>query len=150
MAGLLRGLPPAGVALAEAKYMQVQGAEFRLLLHVLNARIDTARREGWFGKAVRDLLEDMCVIAVHEVVTPPRCKTCKGVGFARSRLCTSCNGSGFKYSSGRSLAQALRLPHESFRVMWRRRYEDVFNYVSDIDAQINRAVARNNWDVMIN
>lgn len=149
MAGLLKGLPPIAVALAEAKYLQVMGAERRLYLHVLKERVETARREGWYGQAVFDVVESMCVIAVNEVVKPPRCKSCNGVGFAKARLCSTCHGSGFRYSSGRSLAQALQMPHESFRVLWRRRYDNVFNYVSDIDTQINRAVARNNWDAMV-
>lgn len=143
IAGLLSGLNEIQTALVYAKHVGDLSAERKLWAFVYQWAAGKALREQWQVMRGRQTIANMCYLAVFEVVRPNRCRACKGSGIIKAKPCSCCNGSGTHVLSGRTIAQAIGIDESNYRRTWEARYKCVYDYVRNIDCDVNRAVKLN-------
>lgn len=140
LAGLLAGLDKPAMNLALAKYALDINAERNLIAHVQVRAVGIAVRENWLIIKGRPTVVNMSALAVFESVRPNRCGRCSGRGFVAHRLCSNCNGSGFKALSGRKVAEIIGVEDNDYKRKWRQRYQGLINYVQGLDSSVNRVL----------
>lgn len=140
LAGLLAGLDKPAMNLALAKYALDIVAERNLIAHVRVRAAGIAVREDWHIVRGRPTVVNMSALAVFESVRPNRCGRCSGRGFVAHRLCSNCNGSGFKALSGRKVAEVIGVEDSDYKRKWRPRYEGLIDYVRALDSSVNIAL----------
>lgn len=140
IAGLLSGLNAIQTALTYAKHVGDLSAERKLWAMVYEWVVGKALRDGWQVVRGRPTLANMSYLAVFEVVRPNRCPKCNGCGIVKAKACQGCNGSGYKPLSNRTIAKAIGVDESNYRRVWCGRYQSVYEYVRDIDCDVNRAV----------
>lgn len=141
LAGLLSGLDRTAMNLALAKYAGDLGAERMLIANIRVWAAGIAVRESWKIVKGRPCVANMAALAVFDVVRHNRCCRCSGRGVMSNRVCTGCNGSGYRPLTGRKLAEAIGIDEATYRKQWRVRYEYCLDYVQNIDSEVNRAVS---------
>lgn len=140
LSALLAGLSSVAMNLALSKYGLDESAERMLIAQVRTWAAGVAVAESWHVVRGRPTVMNMAALAVFEVVRPNVCFHCLGVGFAKSKTCSCCDGRGFKVLSGRFIAQAIEVSETSYRDTWKARYDKVIAYVQDVDADVNRSL----------
>ena len=140
LAGLLSGLSCTAMNLALAKYAGDLDAERSLIAQVRVWAAGMAIREHWAIVRGRPTVVNMAALSVFEVVRPNRCPQCQGRGVENVRICSCCDGTGYKALSGRVVADAIGVAETSYRDVWRGRYEQCIRHVQDIDGQVNRVI----------
>lgn len=147
VAGFLAGLSRGPMLLALAKYMQDAEALRKLVIEHQAWLVNLAMADGWLVDGVADR---MAGLSVSEVVDD-KCPRCHGTRFIRAKACTSCDGTGFRRVSGRSIAGWLGVSETSYRRVWSGRYQQAVERLRGFDVDINRAVSRSVWsDVLKN
>lgn len=150
MAGFLAGLSRPAMLMAQAKYMQDSDSTIRLYGYVKTWVNGVNNHERWGCNPEDDKrLSGLASLSLIEVVSPHRCGKCRGVGFKGAKVCTSCNGSGFKPLSQMAMAQSLAVPETTFRRVWFPRFNRCVEWVRGLDAEVNRAVARATWQAVL-
>ncbi|MGZ8933477.1 MAG: hypothetical protein ACXW04_01130 [Methylobacter sp.] len=147
LAGLLAGLDKASMNYALAKYALDQDAERMLIAHVRVWAAGVAVRESWQIVKGRPIVSNMAALAVFESVRPNRCCRCEGRGVVSNRVCLVCNGSGYKALSGRKVAEAISVDECSYRRLWKQRYDQIYTYVTGLDASINNSLHRSDREI---
>jgi hypothetical protein len=142
LAGLLSGLSSAQMHYALAKWALDQDAECNLLAHVRVWLADIAVREQWKVVKGKPTICNMAAIAVFEAIRPNRCGLCRGRLYVSNKVCPSCSGSGYRYLSGREIADAMSIDQSNFSRTWQSRYERVFKYLQDIDCEVKYTLGK--------
>jgi hypothetical protein len=140
IAGLLSGLNKAAMNLALAKYALDLDAERGLIAHVRCYAAGLAVKEKWHIVKGRPVLCNMAALAVFEAVRPNRCVRCSGRGMLGHRVCISCNGTGYKALSGRQVAEGIGVDEQSFRRVWRARFDGLYSYLHGIESEVSRVL----------
>jgi hypothetical protein len=140
LAGLLVGLSVPAMSLALAKYALCENAERSLIANIRVWSAGIAIKEQWRTVKGRPTIMNMAAMAVFDVVRPNRCVRCHGRGLVSMRVCPCCSGSGVKFVSGRSVADAIGVDECNYRRLWRARYNQIISYVQGLDAEVSRVL----------
>lgn len=97
------------------------------------------------GRIRKDLIRDMCCIALWEGITGGACPWCKGVGALnippKRIVCTSCRGKGKRELRDTDLAEWLAVPKSTFSAgNYRDMYRDIATIVHRWDESIPGAL----------
>ena len=142
-AGFLSGLSEPATLLAMAKYMRDEISEGWLEVDQFKWLVGVAKKENWGCRS--SVIDRLACLTVREIVHD-KCRRCNGTKFIRAKVCTACKGTGFRSMSGREIAAVIHVPESTFRRVWKDRYEAAVDRIRGLDADINRAVARANWN----
>jgi hypothetical protein len=144
IAGLLSGLSPDEMMMAQAKYMDDDDAKIDLICAVRRYTHLMARSQSW--KIEGNKINALADIATGEALSPNRCKRCNGIGHKLNKACMPCNGTGFKATSIRKMASVVGINESTFRASWMEKLSMILNYVYDLDGAVNRRVSMNSRD----
>lgn len=150
IAGYLAGLSRIQVNMALAKYAGDVDAE-RLLIAGVHVHVaGVAISEKWQVVKGKPVISNLCAVACFEAVRPNSCPGCQGTGFSANRFvhrqCSKCGGSGIKYLSGRVVSNAIGVDECNYRRTWRKRFDDVMQFVNEIDGDVRRLIYSNGID----
>lgn len=110
LAYLMWGLSGADLAAAE-RCALVEASKIRAFHHN-----GIGKRPG--------LLRAFCRVAIAEVVSPPLCRTCRGVGYKGHKACPKCEGSGNAAMGLRDKAEIASVHYRCNKDTWKSLAKD--------------------------
>ena len=131
LAGAMRGIRGLQLALLQAKFLLIEGADRQACDLVFARHCQRAAQiwRSWSPDRSKDVcrLRNACNLAVELTIQLPACPACKRRGVARvGRLmatCERCNGTGEQHPRAASLARRLGVDRSRFQRTWRQRFE---------------------------
>jgi len=141
IAGLLSGLSEDETSFAMAKYVGDESAASTVVLSARRHALSMAKRKAW--KINSNQVEALADIAVVDSLSPCRCKRCGGIGHKLNKVCTPCNGTGFKHSSARDMARLVGIDETAFRKGWMEKLCEVAGIVLGWDSSVRQHVFLN-------
>jgi len=153
IAAALAGAPGASGLLVRIKYAgqyrYIDDLLSALIRAVMDDRLLELVRVPSYKKwhiPYRGFVENLCLLAIHETVSPYICLWCLGVGSikndAKIYQCTACRGTGRKCYSDRARAAAMHVPRGTWRYVWLNRYRAIQSFLGYWEAVALQNTAR--------
>ena len=143
VAAMLVGATKPVEYLGYAKYILDYSRIYLLANHVYVWAAGVAAEEGWKITRGQPIVRKMSWLVVSETIRPDICVRCHGNGYLASRTCTRCHGSGHKAISDAERARFIGLSRQTYKQCWRMRYQNVYNYVHDLEFELRKIIQKN-------
>lgn len=136
IAGALVGLPFGPYLLARVKYCFDERCLSRLRREVEMMVMTLAVRNKWRGS--REAFMALAGVAVGQILSDRRCRSCKGTGYIDHRKCRRCEGAGLQALQPRTAARLCReaIKEDAWRKTWAGRYQEVMDVLIGWDSRI--------------
>lgn len=143
LVGLLAGLSEDAINYALAKHSDDDASYWKLVYATREWAAGVAYREGWDIERGRPTVYNMSALAVAESVMKRRCRTCKGRGHERGKVCRTCNGGTYGQFPDALIAHYAGLPETTYRRVWKKRYSFCYAHVQGHADEIWRCLNKN-------
>lgn len=136
VAWALSGLPFGPYSLARVKYCFDERCLSHLRREVEMMVMTLAVKNKWRGS--RDVFMVLAGVAVGQILSDRRCRSCKGTGYIEHRSCGRCQGVGLHVLQPRAAASLCRgaIKEDAWRKTWAGRYQEVMDVLMAWDTRI--------------
>lgn len=143
LSAVLSGLNETELLFAQAKYC-LDNAALQCVIDAMVIKFNQiAGQKGWRVRRGNEVIENMVSMAAVETIEPNRCTRCNGTGSTKYKLCSCCQGSGYRRLSGREIAEYVQVSERQWRQRWRDRYEEIVKTFQDIDFKVKITIKSN-------